>query len=168
MNPCSPNVLFSKHFRDEAPLDKLAQFRDIFKAIDPRRLRLLEKRDQEGPRGGATYVANAPRRAGCRERPRAATPCRNTKAARARKARNPPIADQKRDGKLPLERVLPRITSFKRSRPHRVDHCFICHGANSCHRSAGTWKRIPPLAQIQVFLQIPVQPSRVIGRLTPG
>ena len=46
MSPCSPDILFSKHLWDEAPLDKSAQFRDTFKGIDPRRLRLLEKRDQ--------------------------------------------------------------------------------------------------------------------------
>src|SRR6266403_4122681 len=80
-----------------------------------------------GPQGGATCVADAPRPVGCRERPRAATPCRNTTAALAKPAKNPPIVDQKRDGTLRLERVLLlnrilRTNSAKRDQPllHRL------------------------------------------------
>ncbi len=56
-----------------------------------------------GRPGGAICAANAPRPAGCRVRPRAAAPCRNTTAAQAMPAKNPPIADQKTDSELPVE-----------------------------------------------------------------
>src|SRR5258708_3203680 len=56
--------------------------------------------------GGGTCVANVPRLVGYRQPPRAATPYRSTTAAQAKPAKNPLIADQKRDGKLAPERVL--------------------------------------------------------------
>src|ERR1700747_3023019 len=58
-----------------------------------------------GLEGGATCVANAPRLVGYREPLHAATVCRNTREAQAKPAGNPPTADQKKDDKLPRERV---------------------------------------------------------------
>src|SRR6266481_7647022 len=65
------------------------------------------ERRSKGLQGGGTCVANGPRQVGYREPPRAATPCRNTRAAQAKPARNPPIADRKRDDKLPTGCVSP-------------------------------------------------------------
>src|SRR6516162_2609462 len=59
-----------------------------------------------GRQGGGICAANAPRPAGCRERPRAAAPCRNTTVALAKPAKNRPIAGQKTGSKFPLESVL--------------------------------------------------------------
>src|SRR6516164_3010364 len=46
MNPGVPDVILSKHLRDEAPLYVLAQFGNTFKRIDPSRFRLLQQSDQ--------------------------------------------------------------------------------------------------------------------------
>src|SRR5215469_8556223 len=53
MNPCSQGIILSEYFRDEAPLDVSAQFRNTFERIDPRRFRLLQQNDQwVGKEGG--------------------------------------------------------------------------------------------------------------------
>ena len=120
-----------------------------------------------GLRGGGTCVSNAPRQAGYREPPLAATPCRNTKAARAKPVRNPPIADRKRDGKLPTGSVLPQNRILQTKIGHTgVKHCFIGNRANRCIRNGGLVQRFPPPAQRQTLLEVPIQPSRIMGPLT--
>src|SRR5207253_5467948 len=79
----------------------------------------------KGRPGAVTSAAAAPRPAGRREQPRAATPCPNTMAARARQAGNSPNEDQKRDGVPPLGFRLPQDrseehTSELQSRGHLV------------------------------------------------
>ena len=59
-----------------------------------------------GRQGGGICAANAPRPAGCRERPRGAVPCRSTTAAQAKRARTRPIADRKTDSEALVECAL--------------------------------------------------------------
>src|SRR5438094_6307641 len=82
-----------------------------------------------GPPGGVTCAASALHPAGRRERPRAATPCPNTKAGQAKQVRTSPDEDQKTDGELLLERP---------SRPgHTLQTCLATRDQQWLHRPCG-------------------------------
>ena len=108
MNPCSPDILFSEHFRDAGAAPRIGPIQGHLQRNRPMPTPAAGEARLRGPRGGGTCVANAPPPVGYREPPRAATPCQNTKAAQAKPAKNSPIAGQKMDGKPQLERVLPQ------------------------------------------------------------
>src|SRR5205085_1354230 len=64
----------------------------------------VAKVQSRGPRAAATCAASALHPAGRRERPRATTPCPNTKAGQAKQPRTSPDEDQKTDAELLPER----------------------------------------------------------------
>src|SRR5256884_4458257 len=81
----------------------------------PMRIPPAAEAQLKGRPGAVTSAAAAPRPAGRREQPRAATPCPNTMAARARQAGNSPNEDQKRDGVPPLGFRLPQDRTLQTS-----------------------------------------------------
>src|SRR2546429_3485147 len=100
----------------------------------------------KGRPGAVTSAAAAPRPAGRREQPRAATPCPNTMAARARQEIHQ-TKIKKGMAYLHWDSGYPRIVPFKQVWPERINYCFVGCRAIGSVPGRSAHKPLPPFAQ---------------------